>query len=342
MSFRNRLVLSFVMMIILSLGIVTILTLTYFNRSALENYKVESELKTQIIDGYFTAFFRSALTSGQFIAQSSAAQSATGKFTRYMDITERTPIDASVYNSDEMAVYNVMMQAKALNPDFGEIFFGQVDGGHMNAPSTILPPKYDPRIRPWFKETQQGLAPHSITPIYLSNRGRPVVTIGTKVQNLQTHQLIGILGIHLELTTLQDYIMTFPEEDGAYIMIVDPAGTVVADSRGSDYYLKEINAEFMPELKPALAIKDGLLELTLDGTDSLAVIGTIDEVDWRIITIVSDAEIYAPTRNALHQILIAAAVLSIIAIAIAILCCCPPERSPPLRLANLGNIGNKS
>ncbi len=315
MSIKIRLILSSVITVVLSLAVVAFLTMQRFNDYARTTYEKESILEAKLLDAYFQEFVNTAFTAGRRIAESSIMQNSLGEVKNYVneDKNKTFEINDGTYNDYEKNINSLFKEERAISPMYAQLFIGLTDGGLVAYPDDSVPGGFDPRTRTWYTNTQASADRHAFSLAYLSTLGHTVSTATTKVYNSH-NQFIGVLGIDLALTNLQDYVDKFKIGKTGYAIVLDKDGSIIADPKGHELIGKKFNSTTIPGLVPTLNMTEGSFTTDVHGIDSFVSVYTSELLGWKIITIVSTAEVYELSNQALRQILRVAFIVCIVAV----------------------------
>ncbi|WP_267358674.1 MULTISPECIES: methyl-accepting chemotaxis protein [unclassified Methylobacterium] len=142
-------------------------------------------------------------------------------------------------------------------------YVGGQDGHLAQVPAQPLPPGFDPRTRPWFKQAVAAGGP-ILTEPYVSAGGTSgkdelTITVATPILD-STHSLLGVLGGDFDLAGLARLIGGI-EESGtggpSYGYLVSRAGTVLIHPRGAlvGKPLTDLIAGPLPKIEPGTVLE---------------------------------------------------------------------------------------
>ncbi len=102
---------------------------------------------------------------------------------------------------------------------------------HQDAKAEI-PPGYDPRQRPWYKEAAATDGPILTEPYISASRGTFIITAAAPVKDA-AHGLGGVVGSDFDVSVLARMITEVAPGDGGYAYLVSGAGTILIHPRAA-------------------------------------------------------------------------------------------------------------
>ncbi len=93
-------------------------------------------------------------------------------------------------------------------------------------PKAEIPPGYDPRQRPWYKEAAATDGPILTEPYISASRGTFIITAAAPVKDA-AHGLGGVVGSDFDVSVLARMITEVAPGDGGYAYLVSGAGTIL-------------------------------------------------------------------------------------------------------------------
>ncbi len=296
MSFRTKLILTFVLVIAVPIAVLggVVYKLTY--------------------DGYYDNL---KSTSEQV-----SAQINTG-IKNYMNIygqaTELLSKDPNVENakSDVSSREWLYKSFEAFIEQYDvvrNVYVGYDDLSFYIHPTVDLPSDYDPTIRPWYIKASEENRQIWTDPYEDATEGNPlVISAASPVYNGSNFQ--GVVAIDLDISEISRVANGVTIGENGYIVLFD-SNNVTFTHPNPDNVGKDIP---IPELKAFVENNaSGVFEYTYEGEKRIALLSTIEGLDWKILATVDENEIFAQTWSLLFNILLIGVVLILIAVAIAV------------------------
>src|SRR6185369_10541667 len=111
-----------------------------------------------------------------------------------------------------------------------------------------------------------------VSPLYVGPSGVHYVVLGYPVRD-ETQQIVGALGLFVDLKTLQDSIVAIPVPDGSVVNVVDQDGRLLARSLQGDRY----TGQLLPsDLRPVNYDREPRERMGIDGIRRVYSEATID------------------------------------------------------------------
>ncbi|EMB20882.1 hypothetical protein HMPREF9723_01513 [Treponema denticola OTK] len=179
---------------------------------------------------------------------------------------------------------------KANYIDFKEIYMGTKWGGFIGVKDEQIPKGFDPRERDWYKNAISSNGKPVITEAYTSADGNLTFTIVKSVKN-NAGEVIGVIGIDINLTDLTSFISSTRIGDSGYCMLMQNDGLILADPKHTDYNLKTLSETGVPAFSEIDKMKEGSAFIMLDGKRWKVSVFSLPELDWKVALLIEQNEI---------------------------------------------------
>ncbi|MES2871789.1 MAG: methyl-accepting chemotaxis protein [Pseudomonadota bacterium] len=205
-----------------------------------------------------------------------------------------------------------LVDQPAFTSNFQFTYVGQANGVFTQRPDAKMPDGYDPRQRPWYKQSVNA-GQTMLTPPYMAAVGGLIVTIAMPVK--KDGDLLGVVGGDLSLDSLVKIINSVDSGGLGYAFLVSGDGQVIV-SPDKDQVMKNLK-----DIYPAssLNIKKGIQEVTLNGHEriiSFTPVTGLPSADWYIGQSLDKEKAYAPLSkfrtSALIAMFIAVAAIAVL------------------------------
>ncbi|WWH28954.1 methyl-accepting chemotaxis protein [Pseudomonas poae] len=142
-----------------------------------------------------------------------------------------------------------LISQKALAGEFLQNFIGLADGSVVMEPVTALPAQYDPRTRPWYKDTAASNTLNLSEPYVSQSTQQLVLSINTPLNS--DGKLIGVASGDLSLDALTKMIGGLDLNGLGYAFMVNAQGKILV-SPNRDHLMKtlaEVYGDHPPQLE---------------------------------------------------------------------------------------------
>lgn len=205
-----------------------------------------------------------------------------------------------------------LVDQPAFTSNFQFTYVGQANGVFTQRPDAKMPDGYDPRQRPWYKQSVSA-GQTMLTPPYMAAVGGLIVTIAIPVQ--KDGQLLGVVGGDLSLDSLVKIINSVDSGGLGYAFLVSGDGQVIV-SPDKDQVMKNLKDIYPSSV---LNIKKGIQEVTLNGHEriiSFTPVTGLPSADWYIGQSLDKEKAYVPLSkfrtSALIAMFIAVAAIAVL------------------------------
>lgn len=293
-SIKTKILLTVMALFLVGISIMTIISSTNAKIKTEENVLRASEAHiTEIgssINNFLTQFEKG-------IAQLSMSP----------NMTEFTPDLPNTSISEELDYF------LELREHVSSVYFASPDKQTIIKPATNIVEDFDPTVRDWYKEATTNPKDVQWSKPYIDEAtGGLVITVSKAVQ--KNGQLIGVIGLDVQLKELTSNVITSDVGYGGYITILDTEGIVLAHPQvqGDSWMENDFVAAMYED-----GNVNGSMHYTYDKNDYVNVYSTIPKFGWKIFTVYNEKDINALANDLRNAMLIVAlATLLVIFIAL--------------------------
>ena len=183
-------------------------------------------------------------------------------------------------------------------------YFGSEQGVMLQSdPSDILPPGYDPRKRPWYKDAKQGTQVIFTSPYVGASTGNLMITAAQTV--MRNGQRIGVAGADINLDDVTQGVLNIDLAGEGKAYLVSKDGIVLA-AQNKDYYNQPIQDVLGFQLNQ---LPNG--ELT-DLADALVAKFDVPNSEWTIIFELDEKAVMAPLTTLLITLVPASLIVALL------------------------------
>ncbi|WP_024470375.1 cache domain-containing protein, partial [Treponema pedis] len=200
-------------------------------------------------------------------------------------VRDRTEADIQ----NERTILSVLANIEKNYPEFEEVYIGTKWGGEATSDGKEEETGYDPRTRHWYKEAEKNAGKIITTSAYISTTKEPVITFAKTITS-ETGEFIGCLGADVSLTELTSFINTVKIGKTGYAMLVQNDGMILADPKHPQANFKMLKDSGLPAFTQLQLNNSTAVSIEMDGENWSARIFSIEEPDWKVITLVEQSE----------------------------------------------------
>ncbi|CAA2158214.1 Methyl-accepting chemotaxis protein PctA [Methylobacterium brachiatum] len=231
----------------------------------------------------------------------SAAQSVGNWLRGKLDLTQLMAQQASLATAGAAA--NAVIGAPAVRETFYVSYVGRPDGSYDMVPQDEVPPDYDPRQRPWYKEAVAANGPVLTEPYTSASRGALVITAAATVRDAGG-TLLCVGSGDFEAGTMARMIAGVATGSSGYAYLVSGNGTVLVHPRA------ELIGKSLSDLLtgPLPKIGGGLNETREGDRQTFTVFARVPNLpaslEWYVAVSVDRAASLAPISALAHDLVV--------------------------------------
>ncbi|OMG65390.1 chemotaxis protein [Stutzerimonas balearica] len=206
-------------------------------------------------------------------------------------------------NSTEQV--EALVRQPALSSTFAFSYLGRADGEFLVHPRFELPPGYDPRQRPWYKDAVAAGRTTLTEPYEDAATNELIITVATPAQ--AGGQTLGVIGGDLSLKVLVDIINSLDFNGMGHAFLVSADGKILVhpDKTKVNRTLSELYPQNTPSLTSRYA------EASLDGNERILAFSPVEglpSVKWYVGISVDRDKAYASLASFRTSAFVATAV----------------------------------
>ncbi|UTC77164.1 methyl-accepting chemotaxis protein [Treponema sp. OMZ 799] len=263
----------------------------------------------EYISNSFTIFFDNAKSVLLSISQNKDVRSADSSINSFALSETKTSLKNIKRSETEKNIVDVFKNLFSSFPEYVEVYMGTKWGGSVTSYDGEMPAFFDPRKRKWYEDAAAANGETVIAEAFESTVGDTVIGLYKSVFS-QENEFLGNVGIEVTLTTLTDMISKSKLGTNGYFMLIQGDGTILADPKHKDFNFKNISDVPVPDF---VKLKDSVnVKIFMEGKYWLTYTKVIEGLDWRIVGLIQEDEVYAEYYSVINSILsISLVVLSI-------------------------------
>ena len=238
------------------------------------------------IERSINLFIQNGKNAVSMLAENLAVKNADETLYSYIEQSR----EVSHNGKREQDIISEFSIIKANYIDFKEIYMGTKWGGFIGVKDEQIPKGFDPRERDWYKNAISSNGKPVITEAYTSADGNLTFTIVKSVKN-NAGEVIGVIGIDINLTDLTSFISSTRIGESGYCMLMQNDGLILADPKHADYNLKMLSKTGVPAFTEIDKMKEGSVFIMLDGKRWKVSVFSLSELGWKLAILIEQNEI---------------------------------------------------
>ena len=206
-------------------------------------------------------------------------------------------------NSTEQV--EALVRQPALSSTFAFSYLGRADGEFLVHPRFELPPGYDPRQRPWYKDAVAAGRTTLTEPYEDAATNELIITVATPAQ--AGGQTLGVIGGDLSLKVLVDIINSLDFNGMGHAFLVSADGKILVHPDKTK--VNKTLSELYPQNTPSLTSR--YAEASLDGNERILAFSPVQglpSVKWYVGISVDRDKAYASLASFRTSAFVATAV----------------------------------
>ncbi len=309
-TIRKKLIFVLITFPLISILICSILLLGKLKKQAVDHFVVSTVKELKQVDRGFNFFMDAVKDTVKTLAATPDFRNAYGRLPNYTKTLESSIILPRDLDGDPLKTFHALKRVNDPRSDFTEVYFATEKGAFISSQPNNLPAGYDPRKRSWYTNTiRHGTV--RTTPAYKSASGGAVISVVSPVIS-QNGQPLGVVGVDVSLDALTKVIENTTIGESGYVILVQRDGTVLANPRMKESNFKKLRELGNPAFDTLGNMKDGKVEVTLDGKEYLATVYVSPKLGCQFIGLITEDEVMAETRALTRSVSILSVVLVVL------------------------------
>jgi len=309
LSLRKKLLLSLFGSTVIPIVLVCLVLGINFKNNSLEAFFASTTSELGHIEKVVSLFIDETKANTSLLARHPAVVATDDSINSFINQKEQKATSDFEHSPVEARIIDLTTTLLSTHSSFVDVYVGTAFGGFSMASTAPLPPGYDPRARPWYKEALSHRGKPFISKAYQSTTGDVVLTAAETIIN--KGKIVGVVGIDVSLADLTDFIKTIKVGETGYVMLVQDDGVVLADPKVPANNFKNL-AELGQAFSSMSKVDSGDQLVTIDDKDYAVKIITSPTLGWKLIGLIEKSEIMAQVYNMLMIITVIGLVITVI------------------------------
>lgn len=242
-----------------------------YSRSVIQ---ADAQIQVQLASNVVTSDIKAWLAENSQVVEDAADFVATGPWR-----------DAEV-----LAYLKKLCQA---NPNFSSLYFGSANNTMINASGWEMPPGFDLRSRPWYRQAvQQGSLIY--TSAFLNaSKDDFIITMAKPVWGAD-QRLLGVIGGDVSLRTMIAMVREKKYGESGFSFLVDGNGAMVAypDQHSGGEALPQLSGEYSAMIASAKELPAGVIPARFAEMEGYLAVQALPNTDWTLFSFIPMADFF--------------------------------------------------
>ncbi len=313
MTIRNKIMIAALLGVLLPIIIIAYLSVSAARDTAVESFKLRSNGQIEQVDQTFSLYLNGLAEDANYLASLDALKNIDDTVTTYMGKSpaQMTPLENGVVEAEAYKVLSAFGEAR---PDLSYVWLGTSEGGYIEWPTGKNANDYDPRVRPWYKNSINNKTAARVPAYAETGTGTPFLDYLTRFEG--RNGVYGVVGVDVSLGKLTDMVKKVVFGKTGYVMMIEDTGTVLADPSNPENNFKAFS-ELQSQYPNLPTLPAGLHEMHNDKGSWFVNIFESPALEWKFIGVVSSSEVFEQANILAAEIITGSIVLAAIFLSLA-------------------------
>jgi len=322
LTFRTKLFLYFVAMILVTSIPIALITYNYIYASQKSDIFSNTQAQMVQLDNNFANMFKQIKDNNRFLATSSYIRKADESILPLFSMpkTDATKKYSKYVPGLESVIYEYLEGYGTTHPEAAYVYLGTKWGGYVQWPDGLSITDYDPRTRPWYTQAFNNPDEVIISDPYVSSDETKtlIISASSTIKN-DRGNIIGVMGLDVSLEKLSQIISNIKIGNTGYAFLFTKDGTILAHPNNNLNFknIKELNELGYPLTKTEEPLKypfidynkfmiegNSSFETNINGRPVLVNVYSSPYTEWKMASIIQKSELVGKTNKIGYFIII--------------------------------------
>jgi methyl-accepting chemotaxis protein len=243
------------------------------------------------IETAFKFFFNDLEETIDLFVSNPDIKELKGNMTSYLNTKSPVNIPPESAGEKSLKIWESMKRLLDTHKSYVEVFAGSSDGEVLLATNDELPPGYDPRTRPWYKDGINA-GKTTITEPYLSTSKDITISIISPIKKNGSIQGVG--GVDVSLDTLTAIIEKIKIGKTGFMLLAKNDGTILANPHDKDTVFKNFSETGKKGYEELL---DKQKKIILDEKEYYTIHYKTNLLNWEFFGLIPGEEVMEGVNN---------------------------------------------
>ncbi|MFO7749740.1 MAG: methyl-accepting chemotaxis protein [Desulfobacteraceae bacterium] len=307
-TIKKKLILAFLGATTIPILFLCLILGSSIRKDSMETFYHSTEKELSHIEKAITIFIDDIKENVAMVARHPDIMAADDTITSFLNTSRKKTVGDFQTQPVEKKILAFFEEIENSHKSYVEVFLGTELGGFTIASDMQMPPGYDPRSRPWYREAMAKPNSAHITKAYKSTSGDAVISaVHTFARDRKT---TGVTGVDVTLGALTDFIKNIKIGKSGYVMLIQDDGVILADPGHSDTGFKTLKKTGIPAFSKIDTVSSGNMAFDMDDTTYIARVMTSPELGWKLVGLIEKSEVMAKVYSLLTIMVITGLILA--------------------------------
>lgn len=309
-TLKRKLLLSIVSSTILPIILICVFISYTIRENSMESFFTSTGNELNHIEKSLSLFLEEIKANTNLFAQHSAVKDMDQSMNSFINETIAKATPEFKIGFTERKIQHLIQSLYKTHKAYVDLYAASKYGGLSLASEVKIPPGFDPRTRPWYKQAMDNPGKATISKAYqtATGEGDAVLTVTRSVES--GNEIVGVVGIDVSLKALTDLIKSTKIGKTGYLMLIQDDGVILADPKTPEFNFKNLGELDIPAFNEINKYKEGSFELEINGIEYAVSIYTSPSFKWKLVGLIEKQEIMAKVYSMLRIIGILGAVIT--------------------------------
>ncbi|MCP3921535.1 MAG: methyl-accepting chemotaxis protein [Desulfobacterales bacterium] len=306
-TIRMKLIIGFLASAIVPIFFLCLILAFKINTESLKKFYSSTGSELSHVEKGISIFFEDIKENANMMANHPDVLNTDETISSFLSNKENKSISYADAGDLEKRILDFFNNVNKTHKNYIEVYMGTKFGGFTIGSDSKLPPGYDPRIRPWYKEAVSKDTAH-ITKAYKSSTGVAVLSVAEAVR--KNGDIKAVVAFDVTLTSLTNFIQTIKIGKSGYIMLIQDDGVILANPDKPKTLFKKLSKTNIPAFAEIDKVVSGDIEIEIDGTDYVAKVITSKGFGWKLVGLMEKSEVTSKVYSLIVIMIVIGAILA--------------------------------
>lgn len=301
-SLKYKLIAGVIGIVLLGMACIVLVIGSLYTKTSYDNYISSTKRSMHLIDRVFSEFIDGVEKNVLFLSKLPDLKKIDDSLTSALHTKTAGPAIPRKDDALGQILANLFAKQMQSHPSFLEVYIGSKYGGLIMGGTSKLPAGYDPRTRPWYKQAMEHPDKTTVSDAYMSATDEACITVAQPFRGNEDTTL-GVVAMDIGLGALTNMLKEYAIGKTGSIILFQSDGTILGNPLNPKTNFKKPEDLSDKGYATLFNSTDDTLELSIEGTDRIAVLFTSPKLNWKIVSLIGKDEVMAPINKALFYII---------------------------------------